>query len=107
MKTLDELWDEWTRQTLLLKAQQSDAFAVLKEMVDAVLQEKVSDLDEVDEILLELAVFGDHYAPARDLFREVSLKIIHRQPPFCALESVWVKSIREAAIQMSEGENHL
>ena len=107
MKTLDELWDEWTRHTLLLKALQSDAFAVLKEMVDAVLQEKVSNPDEVDDILLELAVFGDLYAPARALFREVSLKIIHRQRPFCTLESVWVKSIREAVIQMEEGENQV
>ena len=70
------------------------------------LQGQIADPDQTYDILLELAVFGEHYAPARDVFREVSLKIIHRQSPFCELKSVWVKSICEAPVQMSEVENH-
>ena len=102
----DKLWGELVGEQNHLLKQQKRIFLTFQKMTDAMLQGQITDPDEIHEIFLELAVFGDHYAPARDLFREVSLKIIHRQPPFCALESVWVKSIREAAIQMSEGENH-
>lgn len=102
----DKLWGELaTGQNQLLK-QQEHIFLTFQKMTDAMLQGQITDPDEIHDVLLELAVFSDHYAPARDLFREVSSKIIHQQPPFCALESVWVKSIRECAVQMEEREKH-
>ena len=96
MKTLDELWEEWVQQTNLLRAQASDSFQVLKEMVDVALQGDASDPDEVDEILIELAMFGDHYPPARDFLQEVSEKLVQiRHLPIFAQSGIVQALIEE------------
>ena len=45
-------------------------------------QGEITDPDETDEDLLELEAFGDHYAPAGDLWREVCDQIVRHHPAF-------------------------
>lgn len=78
----DKLWDELSAEQNQLLKQQQRIFLTFQKMTDAMLQGQISDPDEIDDILLELAVFQDCYAPAGDLWREVCNQIVRHHPAF-------------------------
>ena len=77
-----DLWDQLVTQDLRLMECQAGVFSVLKQMIDAVLQGEITDLDEIDDILLELSVFSDHHPQAKALWREVCNQIVRHHPAF-------------------------
>lgn len=95
MSISDELWDSYAAATRDLREQQKRVFEILQKMADAILEEKITDSDEIDEILLEIYIFGDHYSPALELYKEMCRHICEKNPVFWRVESPLVRAIFE------------
>ena len=65
------------------------------ELVYAILEENITDSDEIDEILLEIYVFIDYHGPALDLYKEMCRHIREKNPVFWRVESPLVRAIFE------------
>ena len=77
-----DLWDQWVTQDLRLMECQAGVFSVLEQMEAAIRKGEVTDPDEIDDILLELSVFADHYPQAKALWQEVYNQIVRHHPAF-------------------------
>ena len=51
MSISDELWNSYAAATRDLREQQKRVFEILQKMADAILEENITDSDEIDEIL--------------------------------------------------------
>ena len=95
MSISDELWNSYAAATRDLREQQKRVFEILQKMADAILEEKITDSDEIDEILLEIYVFIDCYGPALDLYKEMCRHIREKNPVFWRVESPLIRAIFE------------
>lgn len=95
MTISDELWDAYSAAKINLRKQKEQVFEVLQKMANAILEEQITDTDEIDEILLEIYAFGDHYNPALDLFKKMCKHIRQKNPVFWRMESAIVRAIFE------------
>lgn len=95
MTVFDVLWDAYSDATVSLLKQQEQVFEVLQKMANAILDEQITDTDEIDEILLEIYAFSDHYSPALALFKEMRRHIREKNPVFWRMESAIVRAIFE------------
>ena len=77
-----DLWDQWMTQDLRLMECQAGVFSVLEQMEAAIRKGEVTDPDEIDDILLELSAFADHYPQAKALWQEVCDRIVWHHPAF-------------------------
>ena len=105
MSISDELWDSYAAATRDLQAQQKRVFEVLQKMADAILDENITDSDEIDEILLEIYVFIDYHGPALDLYKEMCIHIREKNPVFWRVESPLVRAIFEGKDGLDSVEN--
>lgn len=78
----NDLWNQWVTQEIRLMECQASAFSVLEQMVAAIRKGEVTDPDEIDDILLELSMFADHYPQAKALWQEVCDRIVWHHPAF-------------------------
>ena len=106
MTVFDELWDAYSAATIGLRKQKERVFEVLQKMAKAILEGQISDTDEIDEILLEIYAFGNHYSPALDLYKEMCKHIRQKNPVFWRLESAIVRAIFEGNDGL-DGEGNL
>ena len=95
MSISDELWNSYAAATRDLREQQKRVFEILQKMADAILEENITDSDEIDEILLEIYVFIDYHGPALDLYKEMCRHIREKNPVFWRVESPLVRAIFE------------
>ena len=95
MSISDELWDAYSAATIGLQKQKERVFEVLHKMANAILDEQITDSDEIDEILLEIYVFSDYHSPALDLYKEMCRHIRESNPVFWRMESALVRQIFE------------
>lgn len=77
-----DLWDQWVTQEMRLMECQASAFSVLEQMEAAIRKGEVTDPDEIDDILLELSMFADHYPQAKALWQKVCQQIVQHHPAF-------------------------
>lgn len=106
MTISDKLWDAYSAATIGMLEQQKRVFEVLQKMANAILEEQITDTDEIDEILLEIYAFGDHYSPALNLFKEMCKHIRQKNPVFWRMESAIVRVIFEGNDGL-DGEGNL
>ena len=102
MTISDKLWEAYSAATISLLKQQERVLEVLQKMANAILEEQITD---TDEILLEIYAFGNHYSPALDLFKEMCTHIRQENPVFWREESAIVRAIFEDNDGLDRVEN--
>lgn len=91
----DKLWGELAAGQNQLLKQQERIFLTFRKMTDAIQRGQITDPDEIQDILLELSVFGDHYGPAWELFQEIRKRIQQKDPAFWQGQGALVRAIFE------------
>ena len=100
-----ELWDAYSAAKSALWEQEKRVFEALQKMADAILEEQITDADEIDEILLEIYAFGDQYGPALNLFKKMCMHIRQKNPVFGRMESAIVRAIFKGNDGLDSEEN--
>lgn len=61
------LWEELKKEKALLEEQEKRVLQQYRGLVDAVFAGEITDWSEVEDLLLKLIEFGNHYYPAWEL----------------------------------------